>query len=152
MVLSLGTYSLKMALLCRNMPKWSDCNVLYTVSAVSWHIKCKYYTVMNPSVLYQLKAHTICSIHIFITNYPLHVFVFVTPSSERPSRCLLKKNCTFFCNAVVACSKTVWFLQCCNFLKNHIFCNVVVTCSKAVCLLQWCCNFLKNYTIFAMLL
>jgi len=39
--------------------------------------------------------HTIYQIHIFITIYLLHVLVFVTPSSGRTMRYLIKKLYAF---------------------------------------------------------
>jgi hypothetical protein len=45
--------------------------------------------------LYSNQMHIIYLTHIFITNYLLHVSVFVTPSSGRPLRYLLKNYMLF---------------------------------------------------------
>ena len=97
-----GTYSLKMALLCRN--------VLHNVSAVSWHIKWTYFTVMNPSVLVQLNVHNMFNTYIYICIYR---YVYVSPVTSYMFRCLL--------HLLQGDHHVIWS-------KTVRFCNVVVTC------------------------
>ena len=45
-----GRYFLKMASSCQNVSVWSDCNVMYIISAFSWYFKQKYLSLVSISV------------------------------------------------------------------------------------------------------
>jgi len=55
---------------------------------------CKFpiHAFLQPITFFPNQMHTICQIHIFIANYFQNLYLLVTPTSERPSRYLLK-NC-----------------------------------------------------------
>ena len=131
---------------------------------IFWHIKWKYYTVMNPPFLFQPNAHNMLNTYIY---HQIHPTCFgVCHTIFRETTALFAHKLYVFCIFAVNCSKTICFLQFfCNLLKNHMlfamvlwraqkphaFCIFTVTFSKTIWFLYFYCNLLKNHMIFAML-
>jgi hypothetical protein len=73
--------------------------------------------------------HILCYIHIFITNYVLHVLVFVTPSSWRPLCYLLKSQAACFSSS--SSYHLNYVLHCYNFV-NAFFKVFHYTCLNSL--------------------